>query len=63
VKPVTKARETVAKRPAETAGVSLSVLVGAGLALFNVNLSPTQVGAVVALLSATPAVVSWLKDR
>jgi hypothetical protein len=63
VKPIKKAKETVAKRPAETAGVSLSVVVGAALALFGVDVSPAQAGAIVALLSAVPAVVSWLKDR
>lgn len=63
MKPIKKAKETVAKRPAETAGVSLSVVVGAALALFGVDVSPAQAGAIVALLSAVPAVVSWLKDR
>jgi len=63
VKPVKSAKETATKRPAETAGVSLSVVVGAALALFGVDVSPAQAGAIVVLLSTVPAVVTWLKTR
>jgi len=60
---VGKPKELVGRRPAETAGVSLSVAVGAALALFGVDVSPAQAGAIVVLLSSVPALVSWLKDR
>jgi hypothetical protein len=63
MKPVKKAKGLVADRPAETAGVSLSVVVGAALALFGVDVSPAQAGAIVVLLSAVPAVVTWWKTR
>jgi hypothetical protein len=60
---VGKPKDLVERRPAETAGVSLSVVVGAALALFGVDVSPAQAGAIVVLLSTVPAVVTWFKDR
>jgi hypothetical protein len=60
---VGKPKALVKRRPAETVGVSLGAVVGGVLALFNVNLSPTQVGGVVVLLGAVPGVITWLKTR
>ena len=63
MKPVKAAQRTVKKRPAETASGTLSVLVGAVMALAGVDLTAAQVGAVVALLGLVPAVVTWVKTR
>jgi hypothetical protein len=63
VKPVAKAKKTVAKRPAETTAGTLSVVVGAAVALLGLDLSTAQVGAVVVLLGFVPAVVTWWATR
>jgi len=62
-KPVAAAQRTAKRRPAETASGTLSVVTGALVALFGLDLSAAQVGAVVALLGLVPAGVTWLKTR
>ena len=62
-KPVKAAGEVARKRPAETTSGTLSVIVGAVVALLDLHLSAAQVGAVVALLGLVPAAVTWVRSR
>ncbi len=62
-KPVAAVQKTVRKRPAETASGTLSIVVGALVALFGLNLSAGQIGAVVALVGLVPAGVTWFRGR
>ncbi|MGH2373032.1 MAG: hypothetical protein ACRDIC_06080 [bacterium] len=59
--------KVVKKHPAETGSLSLSVIVGAALILFDVQLAPEKVGAIVILLGAAPAgltgLVNWWRNR
>jgi hypothetical protein len=64
VEATTKAVKKVAKkRPAETTAGTVSVVVGALVTLFGVDLTAAQIGAVVVLLGLVPAVVTWFKER
>lgn len=61
--PVESTKKLVKKRPAETTGGTLSVVVGAVLSLFKVDLEPTQVAAIVVLLGLVPGAVTWWRSR
>ncbi len=63
MKPVAKTRATVKRRPAETGGIvaALAVVI---LAAVGVNdPSPGLVAAIVVLVGAIPAVITWLMAR
>ena len=63
MKPVTKTRETVKRRPAETSGVLAAAVVTVALYAFSLEPPPNVVAALVVLVGAIPAAVSWFKDR
>jgi hypothetical protein len=66
-KPVKAAQKAVAESPGETTSLSVAVVVGAVLGLFNIELQPGQVAALVVLVSAIPAgvklLVAWRRKR
>jgi hypothetical protein len=61
MKPITKTRQTVKRRPAETTGIGAAIV--ALLALFGLNLSEDQAAALLVLVGLLPAVVTWFKER
>lgn len=55
--------ERIKRRPAEAGAFSVAVVVSAALGLFNVNLSDTQLQAVLVLVGAVPGLITWLSVR
>jgi hypothetical protein len=63
MKPVTKTRETVKRRPAETSGLVGAAVVTVALWAFSLEPPPAVVSSMVVLVGALPAVVTWFKER
>jgi hypothetical protein len=63
MKPVAKTRATVKRRPAETGGILAAAVVVILAAIGVDDPSPGLVAAIVVLVGAVPAVVTWIRER
>jgi Mn2+/Fe2+ NRAMP family transporter len=63
MKPVAKTRATVRRRPAETGGILAAAIVVILAAVGVDDPSPALVAAIVVLVGAVPAVVTWIRER
>ncbi len=63
MKPVSKTRETVKRRPAESASAGAAALVSIGMWAFGLEPPPAVVAAMVLVVGAIPAGVSKLVDH
>ena len=63
MKPIAKSKQTLKRRPAETSGFLAAAVVTVGLYAFSLEPPPNVTAALVVLVGAIPAAVSYFKDR
>lgn len=58
-----KVRKALRRNPAATTTASAGVIVIAILQLLNIELTPEQTTALIAVIAAIPAFINWLKTQ
>ncbi len=63
MKPVAKTRATVKRRPAESGGLIAAAVVTLILGIFDLHPEPQVVSALVVLVAAIPAGITWSREH